>query len=190
MATQQPLHTNLGTTDPFEPKFHSGALLNSTPVDEDGVPMLGRTHTLSVSQLKKGTTSMDIIPPVTGSNDEMVITTPVSPLDQPAELLVTNSTKIKCQVYPEELLAGLNELARFSPHGNLSTNESMLDDSKGEEDCLKLILKVSFVKDDSIIERSLTVSSTLEQTWETTGRYIYDVRVCYRRKCEGVPLLL
>jgi hypothetical protein len=174
----------MNLADPFESKFHSGALLNSTPVDEDGVPMLGRTHTLSVTQLKK-TTSMDIIP-TAASSDEMVITTPISPLEQPAELLVTNSTKIKCSNYPEELLAGLNELARYSPHGNLSTNESMQDDSKGDDETLKLLLKVSFVKNESIIERSLTVSSALEPSWETTGRYIYDIQVNYRRKCEGL----
>lgn len=108
----------------------------------------------------------------------------------------TSSPFSRCKIiaieYPPELVFGLNETARFCVHQNLVTNETMDDSDSGPWD-ENLVLHVRFlnVSSDSnsaLPERALSVNSKLDPSWESDGRFKYDVEIRYRRRTEGESL--
>jgi hypothetical protein len=95
----------------------------------------------------------------------------------------TNSkiVHIHAQEYPQELKHGLNEIARFCPHQNLSTKESM--DSYDDEHAISVHLQ--FIQDSNLYNMH-TVQSILDESISTVK---YSTTIRYHRKCDAYKAL-
>nr|KAJ3422590.1 hypothetical protein HK105_007422 [Polyrhizophydium stewartii] len=109
-------------------------------------------------------------------------------LEGPAAVAAT-APAASVAVFPQELSAGLNEIARHSPHNNFSTSDTMADVEMSDSAARQRLFLKFVVDDENLPERAFAIQCSHTCLGHVREGERLEAIVSYRRKIEAFRAL-